>query len=175
MKRNLKASKEIEKTLTNVKRKKVKDSDHCYMYENGVFYNDKTKYYTYGSTAGNTPYNHVTYNGRTVDVQRLMAETFLNVNWKVNAKKQVNHKDGNYNNNNLSNLELVTRQQNIDHAINVLGKRFGRIKNNEVLEIRDSFTRYKNPIVGIKNLAKRYNVSTKVIVNVVNNLTYTNV
>lgn len=48
-------------------------------------------------------------------VHRLVAKAFLGLTDE--EKLEVNHKDGNTSNNQLSNLELVSRQQNIDHAI----------------------------------------------------------
>ena len=47
-------------------------------------------------------------------VHRMMWETF---NGPIKSKLEVNHKDLNRSNNQLTNLELVTHQQNIQHAI----------------------------------------------------------
>ena len=38
---------------------------------------------------------------------------------------QVNHKDGNPGNNHISNLEGCTSKENIQHALKVLGRKFG--------------------------------------------------
>lgn len=50
---------------------------------------------------------------RTVAVHRLVAETFLK---KTQYCTEVNHIDGDKTNNNLHNLEWVTRSQNTKHA-----------------------------------------------------------
>lgn len=55
--------------------------------------------------------------GKTYSVHRLVAETFLN---KPDGMNSVNHKDGNKENNNLSNLEWCTPKQNTRHAIDVI-------------------------------------------------------
>lgn len=46
-------------------------------------------------------------------MHRLVAETFL---LNQNYKKEVNHIDGNKNNNNINNLEWVTSSENKKHA-----------------------------------------------------------
>ena len=47
-------------------------------------------------------------------IHRLVAEAFLDT-W--NPALDVNHKDGNKHNNNISNLEMVTRKENIQHFL----------------------------------------------------------
>ena len=55
-------------------------------------------------------------------VHRIVAKAFL---FNDNLKTEVNHKDANKLNNRLSNLEWVTRHENIEHA-----KSLGRYKNS---------------------------------------------
>lgn len=55
-------------------------------------------------------------------VHRLVAEAFI----PGDATLTVNHKDGDKKNNHSKNLEWLTHQDNIAHAINVLGRKIGR-------------------------------------------------
>lgn len=67
----------------------------------------------------NSGYFYVQLSRRSHFVHRLVAAAFL-PDWC--AQLQVNHKDGVRKNNEPSNLEMVTRSQNLLHAANVLGK-----------------------------------------------------
>jgi hypothetical protein len=88
-------------------------------------------------------------------VHRLVALAFIG---DVPMNHEVNHKDGNRLNNNASNLEYVTRSENIQHAMRTTGSYRGtkhpasKLTEEQVHEIRASKeTR--------QELAKRFNVS----------------
>jgi len=58
------------------------------------------------------------YDGKRVGkkIHRLVAEAFLN---RENDNLEVNHKDGNKLNNNVKNLEWVSKSENIKHAFSL--------------------------------------------------------
>ena len=58
--------------------------------------------------------------GKNMFVHRLVAEAFLD-NFDKNL--EVNHKDGNKQNNCMGNLEMLTRSENQRHAYEVLGRK----------------------------------------------------
>jgi hypothetical protein len=69
-------------------------------------------------------------------VHRLVAKTFLS---NFENKPQVNHIDGNKQNNSLENLEWVTNSQNQKHAylLGLQPSRAGEMNNNTTLKNRD--------------------------------------
>ena len=105
----------------------------------------------------------LTKNGKekTFKIHRLVALHFI-----VNPgnKKQVNHKDGNKENNNDWNLEWNTPKENIVHSWSLglstakIGSKNGcsKLKESDILEIRESN-------LTLTKLADKYNVSFSLI------------
>lgn len=89
---------------------------------------------------------NISVNGKIITVfpHRLVAEKFLNNN---NINLQVNHIDGNKENNNINNLEFITSSENIKHAYK-LGLNKGNGK--KVIQLDD-----KNNIINEFNSTKQ--------------------
>jgi hypothetical protein len=95
-------------------------------------------------------------------IHRAVVEAFIGA---IAPLMEVNHKDGVKTNNNLANLEIVTRKQNAIHMAEVLGKCRGeksgqaRLKNVDVLNIcellKDGLTQ--------EEIAGRYDVDRTTI------------
>lgn len=58
-------------------------------------------------------------------IHRLVAQAYIVAD---KDRKYVNHKDGDKSNNSVDNLEWVTFQENIDHAVKS-GRKYGRPRN----------------------------------------------
>ena len=87
--------------------------------KDGKCKNQKTNKWLKGQIS---KYGYLTYQISTnlgkkrLYAHRMVAETYLD---KIKGKTEVNHKDGNKLNNNLSNLEWVTSKENKIHATNL--------------------------------------------------------
>lgn len=108
----------------------------------------------------------------TVRAHRLFAQHFIP---NPDSKPFVNHIDGNKSNNSVENLEWVTRQENVEHAVrtglfNVKGEKHPMVKltDTEVLEIRDL---YKHKIYNQREIGEIYGVSKTNISFIVRNKT----
>ena len=107
-------------------------------------------------------------------IHRLVAETFIA---NSNNKPHVNHKDGNKSNNDVSNLEWVTRSENMYHAykngLGPSGERNGahKLTNEDVVWIKTHYIKNSKEY-GTKALGKKFGVDHKTIWNIVNNKTW---
>jgi len=111
----------------------------------------------------------------TIKVHRIIASTFL----EQGDKTEVNHKNGIKTDNNLDNLEWVTRSENIKHSFRIglnsnkgEGSPTAKLKNEQVLEIR---AKYKPHVYTRKMLAKEYGVDHTCIKDIVNRRTWTHI
>ncbi len=106
-------------------------------------------------------------------IAKLVAKAFIP---NPENKTQVNHIDGNKDNNHASNLEWMTPRENVQHAVklgllNNKGENHGSSKLNrrQVLEIRK---RYKEENITQKSLADEYEVSLMNINKIINYKTW---
>lgn len=98
-------------------------------------------------------------------IHKLVAEAFLS---NLKNKTFVNHKDGNKNNNNVSNLEWCTPSENMQHAYDMnlresqKGESHGRSKltDSDILKIRSL---YKNTKIKQKELAEMFSVCRETV------------
>lgn len=107
---------------------------------------------------------------RTVKVHRIVAETFIP---NPNNLPQVNHIDGNKQNNRVGNLEWCTQSQNMKHACQMGLKSLKGEKNpahklikGDVEFIRKNYTPRHHEL-GTIGLAKRFGVHRKTISRII--------
>jgi hypothetical protein len=114
-------------------------------------------------------YLHTSINYKTKLVHRVIAIAFIP---NPDNKQEVNHIDGNKQNNHISNLEWVTPKENKQHAItlglmNNKGDKNGATKLNWdiVDEIRSL---YNTGLYKQMQLCKKYNLASSTISRIVN-------
>jgi hypothetical protein len=118
------------------------------------------------------PYTIISLNNnrKTVKIHRLVAIHFIE---NLENKPQVNHIDGNKQNNHYSNLEWVTSKENVAHAYKtglsngVKGEKshLSKLKKEDVLNICVEYKQLNSQ----KKLAEKYNVSQSQISRIINN------
>ena len=107
-------------------------------------------------------------------IHRLVAETFIT---NSNNKPHVNHKDGNKSNNDVSNLEWVTRSENMHHAYdNNLAPKgeknvASKLKEWQVKWIKSNYIKGDEEF-GQSALGRKFNVDRKAIASIVNGKTW---
>ena len=111
---------------------------------------------------------NISINGKPkgLTVHNAVAHTFLSNDYEEGL--QVNHKDGNKLNNNLDNLEWVTGVENMQHAINVLGKcindKNGKAKGIQAIDKNGNVIYDYNSIAECaKELSKENNIDYRYI------------
>ena len=110
----------------------------------------------------NSGYYCVSIHGRTYCIHRLVLEAFIGP-----SDLDVNHKDGNKLNNNLSNLEYVTRSDNAKHAFRLglqkpmqgINSPQAKLTNEKVYRIRALYDS-RTPR---KNIAEEFDVCVQLI------------
>lgn len=111
----------------------------------------------------------------TVKIHRAVAETFIP---NPNNLPQVNHKDGNKLHNVVENLEWITNQANIIHAVKIGLRKYdsisgeynvnNKLKQEDVQYIRTFYTpRHKQ--FGCRSLARKFGVSHRLIELIIQN------
>ena len=112
---------------------------------------------------------------KTISVHRLVALNFV----EGNQNLTVNHKDGDKLNNHFSNLEFISRSENVKHAYriglsnppkNKVGteNKFSKLNEFQVLEIRKSN-------ISSRKLSVKYGVHHSVIQGIKNRTRYFNI
>ena len=104
------------------KKEAVKGYEEYSVDTNGVVYSKRNKPLKYSvNHSGYQIINfYINHQRKGFGIHTLVAKQFI-PNSDIN-KTQVNHKDGNKQNNNVDNLEWTTPIENVQHSIQILGK-----------------------------------------------------
>jgi len=141
--------------------------------EDGNVYSLTSNKILRGTTSGQHKYLalDLRYNGtrKRMYIHRMVAMLFVD---GYSEDKEVNHLNGNKRDNRASNLEWVTRQQNIQHCVDVLGHHKNernsgcKFSNKLVEQIRKE---YEAGNIKQSELADKYQVSRMQIHRIVKN------
>lgn len=105
----------------------------------------------------------VAQKGKLFYVHRLVYETFIG---EIPADKEIDHIDGDTQNNSVHNLQVITRRENILKYAAPKGKKYLRNYRDEILED------YKK-LRSMPAVAQKWNTSKGVIRRVIKNIYYT--
>ena len=110
--------------------KQTRVGENFYVSASGKMYNIKTKNFLKGSISENG-YVRVTIGKKFMSLHRIIFETF---NGPIPKNKQIDHIDGNKQNNTLENLRCVTPKENINNPV-TFEKRLETMRNEKFREL----------------------------------------
>ncbi len=118
------------------KKEPLKGYEEYQIDTNGIVYSKKGKPLKYSKNKKGYCHIIICKNGKTTghSIHKLVAEQFIK-NDDIKNKTQVNHIDGNKENNNVNNLEWVTPKENIYHRINILNINTGGVNSSNVIPV----------------------------------------
>lgn len=166
--------------------KQYKNTNYCVTDDGKVFTyyptSRKNKYYEKKYQLSNRGYLRISMN---IDkkcymksIHRLVAESYIP---NPNNLPEVNHKDGDKLNNNVSNLEWITKSNNIKHSYDVLkrirkgakGEKSGKSKltNEQVEYVRQHYKPYHKEY-SLEALAKKFGVKSNTLHYIIHNKTW---
>lgn len=116
-------------------------------------------------------YNNVRIDRRLCKTHRLIATAFIP---NPDNKPLINHKDGNKQNNRVSNLEWCTAKENAEHALRIGLLRQGKQNPHSGLNpiVAETIRQLKSKGASTKELATKYQVSKTAILRIVRNQTW---
>lgn len=138
--------------------------EHYYISQKGRVFNSKSKKLLKGGLT-KSGYPRVSLNNssiKTIEVHRLVALNFVD---NVEDNSQVNHIDGNKENNHYFNLEWVTPKENITHAIeNGLNThKRNQSSRAKLLENRETIENLLEEGAGFQRVSDMFDCNRKVI------------
>ena len=143
----------------------AKYSDQYEVSSDGHIRNSKTKRIL-REFIGNDGYLRTQFDGKTRLIHRVVAETFLE---NPNNLPEVNHIDGNKQNNSVYNLEWCNRNYNLKHAYSV-GLRSAKGTNNSRCKLSEDNVYYikkhyipRDKEYSAKKLAEKFGVASQTI------------
>ncbi len=141
------------------------------VYNDGTIYSLQSKIFM-KSQENTNGYLFVKMSGKLKSIHRLVGKLFIP---NPDNKKEINHIDGNKQNNNVDNLEWVSPSENIQHKINKLGKDHRGSKNGMAkltLEDVDKIKMLYQAGYTQKKLGEMFNITQGKISKVVNGKSY---
>ena len=155
--------------------KQIKDFDRYLIDINGIIYDTKNNNRTVCQWIDNVGYyqcnlykDEKRYFRR---VHKLVAETFIP---NPDNLPQVNHKDGNKLNNNISNLEWINNSDNTKHGYDNNLYHFGTSKSYPVNVYLKSNHKLIDTYPSIRNMCEKLNLNRKTVSAILNGTKETN-
>lgn len=140
------------------------------VYNDGTIFSLQSKMFM--NPINTNGYLSVKIGGKLLNIHRLVGELFIP---NPNNKKEINHIDGNKENNKVENLEWVSPSENIQHKIHQLGKEHRGSKNGMAkltLEDVDKIKVLYQAGYSQKKLGEMFGLTQGKISNVVNGKSY---